>query len=283
MVVMMPAVTGVGGLMSLYRTTLALMITALVCLGPAGAQERTIRVGVPAGPLVQLVQALAPLFQAQTGVAVTAAEMKLDAALSSSGADAALLPSRVLERLQPTERGLSRTVFFGDAVLVGSRAGKARVGGLKDIKTALRWIASARGLYRASSPALGTRELELALWDSIGINVRTRSTWYIEASGDEASTLRQAGSMGAYVLVERMTWAAQSSQQGLEVLVTGDPDLRTSYASHLAPAAPQEASAWHEWLSSEKAQAIIADFRLNGIQVFTPANGRDAEGPPAKT
>jgi tungstate transport system substrate-binding protein len=280
---MMSAVKGVGGLMSLYRTTLALMVTAVFCLGPAGAQERTIRVGVPAGPLVQLVQALAPVFQAQTGVAVTAVEMKLDAPISSSGADAALLPSRVLERLQATERGPSRTVFFGDAVLVGSRAGKARVGGLKDIKTAFRWIASARGLYMASSPALGTRELELALWDSIGINVRTRSTWYIEASGDDASTLRQAGSMGAYVLVERMTWAAQSNKQGLEILVAGDPALRTSYTSYLVQAAPKEASAWHEWLTSEPAQAIIADFRLDGVQVFTPASGRDGEGPPAKT
>ena len=49
---MMSAVTGVGGVMSLYRTTLALMVTAFLCLSSAGAQERTVRVGVPAGPLI---------------------------------------------------------------------------------------------------------------------------------------------------------------------------------------------------------------------------------------
>jgi hypothetical protein len=61
--------------MSLYRIVLALVVTALFCLDQAMAQERTIRVGVPAGPLVQLVQVLAPALQAQTGIAVTATEL----------------------------------------------------------------------------------------------------------------------------------------------------------------------------------------------------------------
>jgi ABC-type tungstate transport system permease subunit len=278
---MMSAIKGIGGLMSPYRIMLAWAAAAFLCHGHAGAQERTIRVGVPTGPLVQLVQALAPVFQARTGVAVTAAGIDPEAPLARVGADVALLPARVLARLQPTGPGPSRIVFFGDAVLVGSRAGKANVRGLKDIRTALRWIASARGMYMASSPSLGMRELELALWDSIGVNIRTRSTWYIEARGDEASVLRQAGGTGAYVLVERMTWAAQSNKRGLEVLVAGDPALRTSYTSSLVQGAPQEASAWHDWLSSEQAQAIIAGFSLDGVPVLAPASGRDAgEAPP---
>ena len=39
--------------------------------------------------------------------------------------------------------------------------------------------------------------------------------------------------MGAYVLIERMTWAAQDNRRGLEVLVEGDPALRTAYISSL--------------------------------------------------
>jgi tungstate transport system substrate-binding protein len=269
--------------MSLCRTVLALVVTTLFCLGQAGAQERTIRVGVPAGPLVQLVQAMAPVFQAQTGIAVTATELNSTATLSSAGVDATLLPSRLTERLQPTGQASSRMIFFSDAILAGSRAEMARVRGLKDIKKALRWIASARGTYMSSSAALGTRELELSLWESIGVNVQTRSTWYLEGRGDEASVLRQAGSMGAYVLIERMTWAAQENRRGLEVLVQGDSALRTEYASYLVEGAREEATAWHEWLASDQAQAVIADFSLGGVRVFTPATSRDGEGPPAKT
>jgi tungstate transport system substrate-binding protein len=159
----------------------------------------------------------------------------------------------------------------------------ARVRGLKDIRKALRWIASARGAYMSSSPALGTRELELTLWQSIGVNVQTRSTWYLEGRGDEASVLRQAGSMGAYVLVERMTWAAQENRRGLEVLVEGDPALRTDYVSYLVRETSQDARAWFEWLSSETARTVIASFSLNGMKVLTPAIGSDAEGPPSRT
>jgi ABC-type tungstate transport system permease subunit len=269
--------------MALYRIVLALVVAALFYLGPAGAQERTVRIGVPAGPLVQLVQVLAPVFQAQTGIAVTATELNPTAPLSGAGADAALLPRRLAERLQPTGGVPSRITFSCDVILVGSRAEMARVRGLKDIKKALRWIASARGTYMSSSPALGTRELELSLWQRIGVNVQTRSTWYLEGRGDEASVLRQAGSMGAYVLVERMTWAAQENRRGLEVLVQGDPVLRTDYVSYLVRETSPDARAWFDWLSSEPAQTIIANFSLNGMRVFTPAASDEAEGPPSRT
>jgi tungstate transport system substrate-binding protein len=269
--------------MSFCRTILSSIVIAFLCVGQAAAQERTIAVGVPAGPLVQLVQTLAPVFQAQTGIATTAMEMNPAASLPAVGADAVLLPDRVLRRLQPTGNVPPRVIFFGDAVLVGSRAEMARVRGLKDIKTALRWIASARGTYMSSSPSLGTRELELSLWNSIGVNVQTRTSWYLEGRGDEASVLRQAGRMGAYVLVERMTWAAQNDRQGLEVLVTGDPVLRTAYASQLVRETSQEARAWFDWLSSEQARTVISNFSLNGVRVFTPATGSDAESSPSRT
>jgi len=269
--------------MLLNRIVLALVVSTLFCLGQARAQERTVRVGVPAGPLVQLVQSLAPVFQAQTGIAVTATELNPAAPSSGAGADAALLPSRLAERLRPTGQASSRIIFFGDVILVGSRAEMARVRGLKDIRTALRWIASARATYMSSSAALGTRKLELSLWESLGVNVQTRSTWYLEGRGDEASVLTQAGTMGAYVLVERMTWASQENRRGLEVLVQGDPALRTSYTSSLVKGASAEATAWHDWLSSEQAHAVIAGFSLGGVRVFTPATGRDGEELPAKT
>lgn len=269
--------------MLLNRTVLALVATTFFWLGQAGAQERTVRVGVPAGPLAQLVQTLAPMFRGQTGIAVTAIELNPTAPQSVAGSDTALLPNRLAERLQPLVEAPSRIIFFSDAVLVGSRAEMARVRGLKDIRTALRWIASARGMYMSSSAALGTRELELSLWESIGVNVQARPTWYIEGRGDEAGVFRQAGSMGSYVLIERMTWASQENRRGLEVLVQGDPALRTSYTSFLTKGASEEATAWHDWLSSDQAQAAIAGFSLGGVRVFTPATDRDGEDSPSRT
>ena len=89
--------------------------------------------------------------------------------------------------------------------------------------------------------------------------------------------------MGAYVLIERMTWAAQENRRGLEVLVEGDLALRTAYVSYLVRETSPEARAWFDWLSSDPAQTLITSFSLNGVRVFTPATGSDAEGPPSRT
>lgn len=261
------------------RSQILLLAAALLlaCLSPAIAQERAVTVGIPAGPLARLVQALAPLFKAETGVVVRTAVLGPGADLMATTAQAVLLPERVLRELQPTGQA-SRFVFRGDVILVGSRAERARVRGLRDIRTALRWIAAARGTFVSASPALGVRELELALWEGIGVNVRERSTWYVEAKGDEPSVLREAGLLGAYCLVERMTWVAQADRRGLEVLVDADPALRTDYVSHLLREDAPEARAWHEWLASGSARAAVAEFSLNGVRVFTPAADGDGEG-----
>jgi ABC-type tungstate transport system permease subunit len=75
-----------------------------------------------------------------------------------------------------------------------------------------------------------------------------------------------------------MTWVAQTDRRGLEVLVEGDPALRTLYVSQFVRDSVPEARAWHEWLASESARAAIAGFSLNGVRVFTPATGEDGDG-----
>jgi tungstate transport system substrate-binding protein len=245
----------------------AALISALINVQSALAQERSITVGAPSGALISLLQELGPMFRADTGVEVRVARINPGGSSPDVTLDAAIKPSH---GSAPREDAGSRAIFFGEAVLVGSRADRARVKGLRDIGAALRWISSARGLYVASSPALGLRELELSLWDSIGVNVRTRLTWYVEASGDEDRVYSQAADLGAYVLVERATWAAQRDRRGLEMLVAGDPMLRTTYSSQLLRSS-DDARSWHEWLSSETSRAAISGWRLGGIQVFAPA------------
>ncbi len=264
--------------MRLLTKAIALLIAALVGTGPIKAQDRSITVGAPPGALADLLQALAPLFEAETGIAVKSKPAEAASAGPSAGVSAFLGPEQSPAG-QPAPGGAERRVIcFGEAVLLGSRADRARVRGLRDIKTAFRWISSARGLYVSSSPSLGLRELEFALWDSIGVNVRTRLTWYVDARGDEDGVFRQAANLGAYVLVERATFARQQDRRGLEVLVAGDPVLRTTYASHLIRIDSQEARAWHEWLSSDPARAAIAGWRPGGTQVFTPAGDQGGLG-----
>jgi tungstate transport system substrate-binding protein len=256
------------------RAFVGALILCLALGSAAGqAQPQTVTVGASAGVLAQLVQDLGRAFEAQTGIAVRAVRIA-NAPAGGEGVDALLRPGRVTPG--GPEEG---AVFFGEGLLVGSRADRARLRGLRDIKAAFRWIAGARALYVSSSPSLGLRELELKLWDEAGVNVRVRSTWYIEVSGDETEVFRQAAQWGAYALVQRGTWAAQENRRGLEILVQGDPVLRTAYVSELLRPESRQAQAWHDWLSSEEGRAAIAAWTLNGVPVFTPPG--DDRGPAA--
>jgi tungstate transport system substrate-binding protein len=256
------------------RTLLRALIIAACVLGsaPARAQEQRVVVGAPAGVLTQLLRHLSAAFESQTGIGVSIAQTGADPAAAAS-MDALLVPSRT-----SPDAVDQREVFFGEGVLVGSRADRARVLGLRDIKRAFQWIASARGLYVSSSPSLGLRDLELRLWDEVGVNVRVRSTWYVEVAGDEAAVFNQAAQLGAYALIHRATWVSQENRRGLMVLVENDPLLKTAYVSALVRPHSAPARAWHDWLLSESGQGAISAWSLNGVQVFRPANAAGHAG-----
>jgi tungstate transport system substrate-binding protein len=243
-----------------------------MCLG----QSLTIVVGVPSGT-IELVDALGLALRAQSGTEVRPTPVDLKDPMAALGQVDALLIPELLDN-QTALAGLDRRpVLISDVVLIGPRGDRARVRGMRDIKQALRWIVGDKASFLASSEALGTRQLELALWDSLGVDVRAQPRWYAEVPGDEFVVADRAALLGAYVLVQRATWAGMRDRRGLEVLGSGDPVLRTRWSSVLVRPGP--AAAWHEWLSSEAGQAAIAGFRLKGVPVFTPL-GRAPTQPP---
>jgi tungstate transport system substrate-binding protein len=246
-----------------------IVAACLLGAGSGHAQDKSVSVGAPPGALTRLVQHLSPLFTAETGIAVR--PVALAGQTDSTAADVLLAPRRAAEDGEG-----QRVVFYGEAVLVGSRADRARVRGLKDIKTAFQWIAGARALYVSSSPALGLRDLELKLWEEIGVNVKGGANWYNPVNGDEDAVFSKAAQYGAYALVQRATWAAQDDRRGLEIVAEGDPALRTAYVSRLLRSTSPEARAWHDWLASEQGEAAISGWRLSGLQIFTPAREGDA-------
>ena len=90
------------------------------------------------------------------------------------------------------------------------------------------------------------------------------------------ATLNVAAGMGAYTLTDRATWLAFGNRQDLEVLVEGDPRLFNQYGVILVnpdrhpdvrKAAGQE---FIDWMTGPEGQKAIADFRLEGRQVFFP-------------
>jgi tungstate transport system substrate-binding protein len=252
----------------------AFLVAALgVLLVTHPVQARPITVATPAGVTAELISVLVRRFQGLSGQEVRLLPLAMNelARTARDGrADALLVPSRIElgTEAKPVEQ---TTVFVSEAVLVGSRVDRARVRGSRDIRTAFRWIAGARALTVSSSPQLGLRDLELRLWEDVGVNVQVRSTWYEQADGDDLSIATQAAASGSYALVERATWAGMRDRRGLEVIVAGDPVLVTEWNSVLLATAEPKARAWHDWLASEAGRRAIREVEVRGVAPFKPA------------
>ena len=82
--------------------------------------------------------------------------------------------------------------------------------------------------------------------------------------------------MNAYVLADRGTWISFKNRGDLEILVEGDRRLFNQYGVILVNPAkhPQVkkdlGQAFIDWLVSPQGQKVIADYKIDGLQLFYP-------------
>ena len=117
---------------------------------------------------------------------------------------------------------------------------------------------------------------ELALWNKdVGIDIeRDNGAWYESISRGMNATLHMAAARGGYVLSDRGTWIHFKHKEGLEILVAGDKRLFNQYSVILVnpdkhPNVKKElGQAFIDWLVSPDGQKAIADYEINGEQLF---------------
>ncbi|HLQ86701.1 MAG TPA: substrate-binding domain-containing protein, partial [Salinisphaeraceae bacterium] len=85
-----------------------------------------------------------------------------------------------------------------------------------------------------------------------------------------------AQAMNAYTMSDRGTWISFENRGNLEILVEGDERLFNPY--HVMLVNPDKcdnvkvdaAREFMNWLVSEEGQQLIADYRMEGKQLFVP-------------
>ena len=90
------------------------------------------------------------------------------------------------------------------------------------------------------------------------------------------ATLNTGIGMDAYVLTDRATWISFENKADHEVLVEGDPELFNQYGVILVN--PEKhphvkadmGQSFIDWLTGDAGQGLIADYELNGQQLFFP-------------
>ena len=121
---------------------------------------------------------------------------------------------------------------------------------------------------------------ELDLWKASGIDIdKAKGAWYRDTGQGMGPALNTAAGMNAYILADRGTWLSFKNRGELTIVVEGDKRLYNQYGVMLVnparhPSVKKEmGQAFVDWLISADGQQAIADYKINGEQLFFPNAG----------
>jgi len=256
----------------------------LLCIGfVVHAQERFITVASTTSTEQSgLFGYLLPIYEKQTGVKVHVVALGTGQALDVArrgDADVVFVHARAAEEKFLAEgQGVKRfPVMYNDFVLIGPKSDSAKIGGGKDILAALKKIQGTQAPFVSRGDRSGTHMAELDLWKASGIDLdKVKGPWYRDTGQGMGPALNTAASMNAYILADRGTWLAFKNRGELTILVEGDKRLFNQYGVMLVnpekhPNVKKElGQQFIDWVISPAGQKTIADYKINGEQLFYP-------------
>jgi tungstate transport system substrate-binding protein len=264
--------------------TLGLAVIALAAAAtPTLAEDKSIIVqSTTSTENSGLYKHLLPIFEKKTGIKVHVVAVGTGQAIKNAtngDADVLLVHAKSAEeKFVKDGWGVKRfDLMYNDFVIVGPPNDPAKVGGMRDAKEALKKIAATRALFASRGDNSGTHKKELQLWKAAGVDPKKESgKWYRETGSGMGATLNTGVGMAAYVLTDRATWISYKNKGTYKIQVEGAKDLFNQYGVILVnPKKHQkvkvkEGQAFIDWVLGEDGQKAIADYQLNGQQLFFP-------------
>lgn len=267
------------------KTSLALVGAIGVALLSAQvvAQEKSIVVASTTSTQDSgLFEYLLPIFQQKSGIAVKVIAQGTGQALDTGrrgDADVVFVHAKSAEEKFLAEgQGVKRNpVMYNDFVLIGPKSDPAGIKG-NDIAAALKSIKEKQAPFVSRGDRSGTHIAELALWNrDAGIDIdKDKGGWYKSIGQGMGAALNMASASNAYVLSDRGTWLSFKNKGDLQILVEGDKRLFNQYGVILVnqekhPTVKKDlGQEFIDWLLSPEGQKAIANYKINGEQLFYP-------------
>jgi tungstate transport system substrate-binding protein len=258
-------------------------IVGIALIGQAVAAQKSIVVASTTSTQDSgLFDYLLPLFKAKTGVDVKVVAQGTGQALDTArrgDADVVFVHAKSAEEKFLAEGyGVKRyPVMYNDFVLIGPRSDPAAVRGSKDILASLAAIKLKGATFISRGDRSGTNIAELDLWRLAGIDIAAaKGPWYKEIGQGMGAALNTASADNAYVLTDRGTWLAFKNKGDLVIAVERDKHLFNQYGVMLVnpqkyPTVKKELGRqFIDWLISPEGQRDIANYKINGEQLFYP-------------
>jgi len=206
-----------------------------------------------------LLDILAPVFQKDTGIELQWVAVGTGKALAlgqNCDVDILMVHAPDAERKFVNDGfGVDRKEFmYNDFIIIGPKSDPARIAG-KSVQEALTRIESSSAPFASRGDDSGTNKLEISLWKSSGFSIPDRESWYIQTGQGMIATIIIAEERDAYTLTDRVL-----NQYSVIAI---NPERCPSAQYELA-------IQFVDWITSDKTQQLIGDFKLLGKQLFTP-------------
>jgi tungstate transport system substrate-binding protein len=262
----------------------AAALAATILTTPVCAQDKSIVVSSTTSTQDSgLFGHILPLFKEKTGIDVKVIAQGTGQALDTGrrgDSDVVFVHAKSAEEKFLAEgEGVKRhPVMYNDFVLIGPKSDPAGIKGMKDVAKALNTIKDKQADFISRGDRSGTHIAELALWNKdAGIDIeKEKGPWYKSIGQGMGAALNTAGASNGYVLSDRGTWLSFKNKGDLEILVEGDKRLFNQYGVMLVnpakhPNVKKElGQTFIDWLISPEGQKAIANYKINGEQLFYP-------------
>lgn len=239
-----------------------------------------------------LLDYLLPEFEKETGISVQVLAKGTGAAIRDGvdgNVDVIFVhdPEREIAFVKDGFGTKRYEVMHNDFIIVGPASDPAGIKGGKDVLAALKALAAAKAPFISRGDDSGTHAKEVGLWKKTGLPMKESGSfvapvgdWYLSIGQGMGKTLLMAEEKQGYALADRGTFIQQkfgkTPPTTLEIMVEGDTGLFNPYG--VIPVNPQKhpqvkidaATKFAEWLVSPRGQALIANYKLEGQQLFFP-------------
>jgi tungstate transport system substrate-binding protein len=270
------------------RILIAALALASLVATPALAQDKSIVVASTTSTQDSgLFEYLLPIVKAKTGITVKVISQGTGQALDTGrrgDADVVFVHAKSAEEKFLAEgQGVKRfPVMYNDFVLIGPKSDPAGIKGMKDVGKAFTTIKDKKADFISRGDKSGTNIAELKLWKDAGIDIdKDKGPWYKAIGQGMGAALNTAGADNGYVLSDRGTWIHFKNKGDLQILVEGDKRMFNQYGVMLVnpekhPNVKKElGQQFIDFLISPEGQRVIANYKINGEQLFYP-NAQDA-------
>lgn len=289
-----------------FVVMIGLFLLAGSFVGNAAAEDKILTMSTTTSTESSgLLDVLLPEFKKDTGIDVKVIAKGTGAALKDGedgNVDVVFVHAKKKEDAFVKEGyGTKRyAVMHNDFVIVGPANDPAGIKGLDSV-AALKKIAAAKMPFISRGDDSGTHTKEQSIWEKTALEQVEQKqklvlegketlvvskkpagsdSWYYSIGQGMGKTLTFADEKNAYTLADRGTYInykyGKKPAVDLEVLCEGDAALANPYG--VIPVNPKKfphvkydlAQKFADWLISARGQQVIADYKVEGKQLFFP-------------